>query len=545
MSIKILSPLVAGSIAAGEVVERPMSVVKELIENSLDAGASIIDVTVQGVHLENIRVHDDGRGISPEDLALALERHATSKLPHEDITKICTLGYRGEALPSIGAVADVNITSRQVGMDCAFLVSSRGGQIHRPKPAAGREGTLVEVSGLFLRHPARLKFLKSSKTEAASIREVVAAASLAYPHVEFRVSINGTRSIFPSRPSLIDRAYDVLGGAVANDALALCVDADGIHVSGFACIPSASRSDASGIRCSVNGRPVTDKIVRSAVKAAYSSLIGPGRHPQAYIDLTVPLDFVDINVHPRKAEVRFMKPKIVSDCIIRAITNALAGSGLKSPSALPDLALKLSQSSEISADDTMRRPLGKFLHQVSDSWLICETADGIVIIDQHAAHERVILERLKQQIDDITAPVFRYPTPKQIDVTLLEAAAIYDNLSTFKRCGFEVLVNENTVSLLSVPAILIDCKPEDLLGVILRCAIESVEDELLNEVMWEKLATAACKAAIKAGDRITPERADLFLREIEATPNASYCNHGRPTVAYLTNSNIAKLFSRG
>jgi DNA mismatch repair protein MutL len=480
-----------------------------------------------------------------DDLALSLHRHATSKLTNDDILKVLTLGYRGEALPSIATVADVSIISRTAEMDCAFMVRSCHGDLQAPRPSAGQYGTIVEVLDLFARHPARQKFQKSAKTEAAAIREVLAAIALCFPSVDFRFSVNGTEGRYQARESIKDRCADVLGKDFQGNGIEVAHQMGDIRIDGVTCIPTAARSDASGIRLSVNGRPIADKMLKAAVQAAYASLIGPGRHPQAYIAITLPSNLVDINVHPRKAEVRFMRPSDVATAVRQAVEHALDHSGLRSPISLPDLARTLASENEIGVDDRRRLPLGQFVGQTNGSWLISETADGIVIIDQHAAHERVILERLKQHMDGVTIPAFVYPEPVSIDVSFSDATCVDEAAEVYADLGFKTRVAGEVVQLIAVPSVLADVSPKSLVTLVVRCAVDGVGAGVLKEALWEKLATAACKAAIKAGDDLTPERADLLLREIEATPNASYCNHGRPTVAFLKNEDIAKLFARG
>lgn len=544
MSIRILPAHVAARIAAGEVVERPASVVKELVENALDSGASRIEISVRGDKLVTVIVTDDGRGMGPDDLGLALCRHATSKLVDDDILKVSTLGYRGEALPSMAAVATVRITSRPKGQDVAFSIASVSGKASQPRPSAGKPGTRVEVSELFESHPARLKFMKSRRTEAAAVREVIADLALSRHDVEFRFDVMGTEGSFAARSTLSARASDVIGQDFAKDAFEVMHVEEGIAVRGLACIPAASRTDASGLRFCVNGRPVADRLLRGAVQSAYSALIGPGRHPRVFLSVEVPPHNVDVNVHPRKSEVRFFRPSDVAGAVTRAIEKAFAQSGLRSPSAIGDLARLMSMASTIDAGDRRRLPLGRFLGQANGSWIVSETADGIVIIDQHAAHERVIMERLRQSAL-FSEGVTRYPQPRRSEVSPSEAAAVHDSLETIGQMGFSMRAGDSHVELLSVPSALGDCDPDELCSMIVRCASDGSEAGLIGQALWEKLATAACKAAIKAGQSLTPERADALLREIEATPNAAQCNHGRPTVAFLSGGDIARLFARG
>jgi len=541
-SIRVLPPHVAARIAAGEVVERPASAVKELVENALDAGAANVEVTARGESLLDLTVADDGHGMSPEDLAKCLLRHATSKLEGDDLRKVSTLGYRGEALPSMAAFATVRVTSKPKGQDVAFTVASGGNASVRP--CSGKDGTRVEVSGLFESHPARLKFLKSRKSEAAAIREAVYAAALPRPEVGFRLSIGGAEARFPQRATLRDRAADVLGREYADDSVDLSHVEGELSVKGLACLPSAARPDPSGMRFYVNGRPVADKGLRAAVQSAYASLIGPGKHPKALVMIEAPGWMVDVNVHPRKAEVRFMRPAEVSSAVIAAIGKALSSSGLRSPSALPDLARRLAQISDSPSGDRRRLPLGKYLGQANGSWIVAETADGIVIVDQHAAHERIVLERLKASGAAASSGSFRYPSPRRREVSPAAAASVHDALGTLRPAGFDIDAGDGHVALLAVPSELATTDPDEILDLVVASTLSGAESGLMGEALWERLATAACKAAIKAGNELSPEEADALLRDIEATPNASWCNHGRPTVAFLKDSDIARLFAR-
>ena len=544
MAIRVLPPLVAARIAAGEVVERPASVVKELVENALDAGASSVEVVLRGDGLASICVSDDGAGMPPEDLALALCRHATSKLVDDDLLKVGTLGFRGEALPSMAAVATVRISSRPKGQDVAFGVMATDGKASTPRPCAGGYGTRVEVGDLFSLHPARLKFLKSGRAETAAAKEAVQALALSRPDVAFRFTANGNAAHYPARRTLVERAADVLGPEFRSDSIPVSWSEGAIAVEGLACLPSATRSDASGMRFLVNGRPVSDRTMRAAVLSAYAKAIGSGRYPRAVISVTLPPGAVDVNVHPRKAEVRFSRPAEVASAVASAVGAALDGSGLRTPSALADMARRLAVAADPGDGDRRRLPLGRFLGQANGSWIVAETAAGIVIIDQHAAHERVVMERLRQASEGSVGET-RYPSPRWADVTPSEAAAVHDAAPVLRSMGFDARAGDSSVELLAVPSVLSGCDPDGLLELVVRCASEGAESGLLGEALWERLATAACKAAIKAGQELTPERADALLREIEATPNASWCNHGRPTAAFLDNEAIARLFARG
>lgn len=547
MAIRVLPANVAAMIAAGEVVERPSSVVKELIENAIDAGATKIDVSVRGSNHGTLTISDNGAGMPPEDLALALQRHATSKMDHDRLSMVTTLGFRGEALPSIAAVAFVRVTSRPPGQDVAFSVSqSYGGPMQAPRPCAGGHGTRIEVDGLFDNHPARLKFLKSAKTERAWIRYVVERSALANPHVAFSLQFsNGEPVRFRGQQSLEQRIDDVFGDPLRSDGLSVDHGRDGVSVRGVVTMPSAmEKAGSSTVEFFVNGRHVTDRSLHAALQQPYRELTGTEGFPHAVIMIDLPPSEIDINVHPRKSEVRFFDRPLISTVLSEAIAAALHGAGLRSPGSIAGLAKSLAARQDINVDDPRRLPLGRYIGQANGSWLVAETIDGLVIIDQHAAHERVILERLKEASSDLCETVVRLPTAVLKPCSDFDAAAVEEYADVFSTMGFALAVRARSVSLLSYPSVLSSCDPVELLEMLVANAIRGTASGMMREAMWEMLATAACKAAIKAGHELTPDRAEALLREIERTPSASHCNHGRPTVAFLNNADLGKLFER-
>jgi DNA mismatch repair protein MutL len=546
MPIRVLPDRVAATIAAGEVVERPASVVKELVENALDAGSTRIDIVVRGAKLSCISVTDNGPGMDQADLPLSLARHATSKLPDDRLDRISTLGFRGEALPSIATVASVRLTSRTKGQDVAFSVSqSFGGEVSKPRPSAGGLGTRVDVEGLFDRHPARLKFLKSDATERAWVRYVVDREALANPGVRFSLDLQGSRgAIIYSPETASRRAGRVCGEPLAGNGIEVLLEKNGVSVAGLTTMPSALEKSASGADFFVNGRHVSSRGLSAAVQQPYRELVGAEGYPHCVLMISVDPSEVDVNVHPRKAEVRFRDEAAICSVVTEAISAALASAGLRSPKALAGLAKSLAVRHDAELGDRRRLPLGRYMGQANSAYIVAETIDGLVIIDQHAAHERVVMERLKAASVDLEETVVRLPSPVVRQCDVFETAAVADAREVLYGLGFKTEVSPRGVELQAYPSVLTGCGPAELLEMLVDCCVRGSTSGLLGEAMWETIATAACKAAIKAGHELTPDRADALLREMEATPNISHCNHGRPTVAFLNSMDLGRLFER-
>lgn len=540
MSIRILPQQVAARIAAGEVIERPSSAVKELVENALDASATSVEVQVSGDRLGRIVVRDDGIGMEPSDLGMCLLRHATSKLPDDRVIEPVTLGFRGEALPSIAAVASVRVTSRPPGQDVAFSVSSRDGSIAPPRPTSGGFGTSVSVDDLFENQPTRLKFLKSRKAEAARIREVVEAAALSSPTVAFRLSLAGYECRYPARTSLKERAADVLGAGFAAAVEASVSAPDGTIVNAVACLPAA-KSRPGEFHLSVNGRPVRDRAASSAAQSAYASFFGPDRRPMCVVSVSADPSRVDVNVHPRKAEVRFLDHASVASMVNAAVTKALGAAGLPS-GGLGGIPGSSFLGDAVPTDDRISMPLGRLLGQAGKSWLVTETEDGIAIVDQHAAHERVLMERLRSGLGRQAS--IRLTQPVTVPCSPSAAATVSECSPDLGAVGFEIRAEVRHAELLAVPAILADADPFAIAAALVGRAEGGALAGAAKSAMWETLATAGCRAAVKAGQRLDEASADALLREIEATPAAGRCNHGRPTVLRLSHEEIARLFGR-
>jgi DNA mismatch repair protein MutL len=594
MAIRALPPNLVNRIAAGEVVERPASVVKELIENAIDAGATRIDVTATAGGLGLIRVADDGSGMDQDDLVLSVERHATSKLAGDDLANILTLGFRGEALPSIGSVARLAIQSRARGADNAYEVSIDAGRKSKPKPVALTQGTTVEVRDLFYATPARLKFMKSERAEWTAIAEMVKRLSLAKPEIAFGLT-NGERNVLrlpAGAPGLTDLALNriglILGQNFVADALPVSATRGGLHVEGFAGLPTLHRPNALQLHLIVNGRPVRDKLLSTSVRAAYGDLMPNGRYPMVVLYVGLPPDEVDVNVHPAKAELRFRDAQEIRSLIIGALREALGNAGHRATSSLSQVALghmmrpgephrpylprSLLPMSGLSAEygfsdrsqtslpplaptadartheeevSATSYPLGAARAQVHDMFIIAETEDSVVIVDQHAAHERLVYERLKSSYANggIARQILLIPEVVELDAEAADrlGAASAD----LEQLGLVLEpFGQAAVVIREVPALL---GQGDLKNLLRDLADELAEGEgglVVSERLDHVLATMACYGSVRAGRRLNAQEMNALLRDMERTPFTGQCNHGRPTYVELKLADIEKLFQR-
>ena len=600
MAIRELPPNLVNRIAAGEVVERPASVVKELIENAIDAGASRIDILATAGGLGVIRVTDDGVGMDASDLALSVERHATSKLADGDLSHILTLGFRGEALPSIGAVARLAIQSRARGAAQAYEVAVDGGRKSALKPAALGEGTRVEVRDLFYATPARLKFMKSERAESGAIADMVKRLALAKPEIAFSLA-NGERTTLrldPCPPGLIDhglaRLGRILGEDFVTDALPVSASRGEVALEGFAGLPTLHRPNAAQLYLVVNGRPVRDKLLAGTVRAAYGDLLPQGRYPMLALFLTLPPQDVDVNVHPAKTELRFRDPNGVRSLLIGAVRDALGKAGHRATASLSQGALDrmarpepsvtppqgfsqrqgyygspsrsfgfaeraqapLSPLAEPSGDmravtDNQQEaayPLGAARAQVQDTFIIAETSDALVIVDQHAAHERLVYERLKRAFANGGIARQMLLIPEVVELDAETAASLCSASGELERLGLVIEpFGASAVVVREVPSLLGTFPVKDLLKDLADELAERESEEgsrLLAERLDHVLSTMACHGSVRAGRRLTPEEMNALLRDMEKTPFTGQCNHGRPTYIELKLADIEKLFSR-
>ena len=600
MTIRRLDPVLADRIAAGEVVERPSAAVKELVENALDAGAARIDVTIEGGGQRLIRVIDDGAGMDRDDLALCVERHATSKIPDGDLTNIATLGFRGEALPSIGSVALLDIVSRRPESDHGWGLRVEFGAASAPSPTALSRGTRVEVRDLFAATPARLKFLKSERAEAQAVADVVKRLAMAHPGVRFSLGGEGLagfdhQACPDSRDGLLARLTQVLGREFRENALTVEAERNGVRLWGFAGLPTWHRANALAQYVFVNGRPVRDRQIAGAIRAAYMDYLSSDRHPSLALFLDCPANSLDVNVHPAKAEVRFADPGLIRGLVIGALKQSLASAlhratpslaaaavehfvqrpqaGLfsrpaplanwdwrASPSANPDVtglsdgeqavydappaADARPHEQSIEAAD-LDAPLGAARAQLHETYIIAQTRDGLVLVDQHAAHERLVYERLKRERAQSGVARQSLLSPLVVDLDEADVARLVEAADLLASLGLAIEpFGPGAVAVHETPATLKIGAVEALLRDLADSLAEGGQAAPLESRLDHVLATMACHHSVRAGRRLAPEEMNALLREMERTPGSGQCNHGRPTYVELKLADIEKLFGR-
>ncbi|MEO6263736.1 MAG: DNA mismatch repair endonuclease MutL [Luteimonas sp.] len=596
MTIRQLPDTLINQIAAGEVVERPASVVKELVENALDAGARRIDIDLEEGGVRLIRIRDDGGGMAADDLPLAIARHATSKIASlDDLEAVATLGFRGEALPSIASVSRFMLASRHEGSEQGAALQVDGGRIGVVAPAPHPQGTTVEVRDLFYNVPARRKFLRAERTELGHIEEWLRSLALARPDVELRVSHNGK----PSRryracpeaggDSILassDRLLETLGEEFARNALRLDYSGAGLRLHGWIAQPVYNRASADQQYLYVNGRSVRDRSVAHAVRQAYADVLFHGRQPAYVLFLELDPRAVDVNVHPAKHEVRFRESRLVHDFVYRTLQKALArtragiapaATDVVPPSraatsswGMPQSNLSLSvdearagyaalygQSPEAAGEpgtymplpattDATLPPLGHAIAQLHGIYILAETAEGLIVVDMHAAHERIGYEKLKAAHDGVGVRIQPLLVPQMVAVSEREAETAERESATLAELGFEVSRGGlQTLLLRGVPALLADGDVEALLRDVLADLHEHGGSRRIAEARDELLATMACHGAVRANRRLTIPEMNALLREMEATERSGQCNHGRPTWARFSLAEIDKWFLRG
>lgn len=621
MTIRILSPHLVNQIAAGEVIERPASAVKELVENALDAGARRITVRLRQAGKALISVTDDGKGMTVEELPLALERHATSKLPDDNLFDIHTLGFRGEALPSIASVSRLTLTSRPRGEAEGWSLKVEGGMVHPPQPVAAAEGTHVEVSDLFYATPARLKFLRGEQTELGHIVEILNRLALANPDVAFRC--------FSEQKTVLDymagapwheisegsacppRLASVLGDDFAQNALPVWAETEGYRLQGWVGLPTLNRGTASHQFLFINGRPVRDKVLQGAVRAAYQDYLARERHPMLALFLTVPTDVVDVNVHPTKSEVRFQDATWVRGFLVSSMKSALREGGFQAATTVANQALasfipstsantyartsevqpllsplesapsvktytpassysghsgprasfqnQLSEGGALYQRSLLERtagtlapeplseahPLGAACAQVHQTYIIAQNHEGVVIVDQHAAHERLVYEGMKRALAGGVVARQTLLIPEVVTLSEHEVQLLMGHLETLEKLGIALEpFGATSVLVRETPALLGDFN--------IRALIQDLAGELaewgtafsLHEKIGEICGTIACHGSVRAGRTLTIPEMNALLREMERTPYSGQCNHGRPTYVTLKKADLEKLFGR-
>ena len=600
-------------IAAGEVVERPASAVKELVENAIDAGATQIDVSLGSGGKTLILVEDNGHGMSAEALALAIERHATSKLPEGDsgnrMFQIASLGFRGEALPSIGAVAHLELTSRAAEDDSAHRVRVNGGKVSAVIPAAGTRGTRVEVRDLFFATPARLKFLKSERAETTAVSDILKRLAMAHPAIGFSLTSDGHKTFaYPpesGEDGQLKRLGAILGRDFADNAVPVMAERDGVRLYGFAGLPTFNHATAQKQYLVVNGRPVRDKLLNGAVRGAYQDFLAGNRHPALALFIELPSDALDVNVHPAKTEVRFKDAGLIRSMIVGGLRAALAEAGHRASTTVAGQTMAAFRSghmgghmggnmgdagrqgdfaaaqnfqaplgpstenmgegmAEAAADwlstpqaaaamaepAPAHLPLGLARAQLHETYVLAQTHDGFVIVDQHAAHERLVYERMKAQIAEAGIKRQILLVPEIAELEEEAAAILLARADELAELGFVIedfgpaQAGRKAVMLREVPAM--------LYGADLKLMLADMAEEMrelgaglaLKEKLEEIAGTLACHTSVRAGRRLNTDEMNALLRDMEATPNSGQCNHGRPTYVELKLADIERLFGR-
>ncbi len=605
--IRQLDDAAINRIAAGEVVERPASAVKELVENAIDAGATRIAIDIADGGKTLIRVTDDGCGIAPEDLPLALSRHATSKIDGSDLLNIHTFGFRGEALPSLGAVGRLSITSRVPGANAASIAVS-GGKMEAVKPAALRAGTVVELRDLFFATPARLKFMRTDRAEAQAIGDTVKRLAMAEPSVTFtlrdvsgggegRVTFRADRENGDLFDALHARLARVIGREFAENALQIDATREGIRLYGYTALPTYSRGAAVAQYLFVNGRPVRDKMLTGALRAAYFDFLSRDRHPAAALFIDCDPTLVDVNVHPAKSEVRFRDPGVARGLIVSALRHALAEAGHRAsstvanatlgamrpeaPQPVPARVYQMDRPSQAARQAAYRAqspgfaelardysgsiveptpvvapvtaeepapqdlPLGAARGQVHENYIIAQTADGMVIVDQHAAHERLVYEKLKTQMAENGVAAQALLIPEIVELSEGDCARLMAVADDLSRLGLTLEpFGGGAIAVRETPAILGEVDARAMILDILDELADQGDSQMVQARIEAILSRVACHGSIRSGRRMRAEEMNALLREMEATPHSGQCNHGRPTYVELKLSDIERLFGR-
>ncbi len=593
--IRQLDDAAANRIAAGEVVERPASAVKELVENALDAGASRIDITIAHGGKTLLKVSDDGHGIPEAELPLALARHATSKIDGSDLLNIRSFGFRGEALASLGAVSDLVVTSRALGASAASSLTVAHGRPGSVRPAARSAGTEVAATGLFRATPARLKFLRTARAETQAITDTVKRLAMAAPGVAItvtdtsqggagRVLLRLDAHLGPD--ALRARLAAKLGRAFAENAIPIDAARDGLHLSGFAALPTYSRGAAVSQFLFVNGRPVQDRLLIGALRAAYSDLLSRDRHPAAALFVTCDPEAVDVNVHPAKAEVRFREPGVVRGLIVSGLRHALAEAGHRASTTVADATLgaftperppapvyqmdrarpqpmpgfaedpgwaaarvepgpSAEERPGTGPDEALSLPLGAARAQVHETYIVAQTDTGIVLVDQHAAHERLVYEKLKTRMRENGVPRQALLIPEIVELPADAAARVLEEAEALARAGLAVeAFGPGTLCIRETPAILGQVDAAALVRDVADALLDQNASDVVEERLHAVLSRMACHGSVRAGRRMSAPEMNALLREMEATPHSGQCNHGRPTYVSLSLTDLERLFGR-
>ena len=605
MRIRHLPDYLVNQIAAGEVIERPAAAIKELVENAIDAQATNIDIDIRNGGKSLIIIRDDGIGMSNEELTAALDRHATSKLPDDDLVNIEHLGFRGEALPSIGSISRLTIKSKAINQNDAWELSVHGGTKQDIIPSAQTQGTTIEVKDLFYATPARLKFLKTDRSEYAAVKDMISRIAMAFPHVAFKLSHDGQVKLHlpQEQGNLLDQRRErlsaLLGKEFGENSFSVDAEREGIKISGYASLPTLSRGTTQHQYLFVNGRPVKDRLILGCVRAAYMDVLHHGRHPLVALYIDIPPEQVDVNVHPAKTEVRFRDAGLVRGLIISALKHALLKDGQVTSSTLSTQILGKMSSNHATSPLPMSRgahpavpsyyanhnlaekaqelysplssqalqlddfqptarmeealpqesvsfPLGAARAQIHENYIIAQSDEGLVIVDQHAAHERLVYERFKTQMDTGKIESQGLLVPEIIDMDETRSNLLIEHQEMMQKLGLEVeIFGAGSIAVQAIPAIMSGkVNIKELLNDIIDEISEHDTAQKLEKSIHEILSTMACHGSVRSGRRMNADEMNALLRQMEETDNAAHCNHGRPTFIKLELKDIEKLFGR-
>lgn len=598
--IKRLPSHIINQIAAGEVVERPAAVIKELVENAIDAGATSLDITVVHAGRTLIRIVDNGQGMTPEDLELSVERHATSKLPTHNLFAITTLGFRGEALASIAAISRMRITSRHQNSQDAWCLRMEGGQKFDLEPASHPVGTTIEIQDLFYSTPARLQFMKSDRTEMDQINDTVKKLAICHTGVAFR--LHNDQKIILDVPALSDgqdgsaelkRLQTIIDPQFINNAVPFLYETEGLSLSGWASLPTLNRPSTSGQYYFVNGRPIRDKLLQTAVRLGYQDVLAHDRHPLLIMKMTIAPEAVDVNVHPTKAEIRFRQPDQIRHVLTAALKRALTQVGGRTSDTIAETTLMKMQPSlapapnvfyasdkkpiatvsparaksvplparqlreDISrpiplsviqdsfADITAPLPLGEAKTQLHENYIVAQTEDSIVIVDQHAAHERILYEQMKQAMADNKVTRQLLLIPEMVNLDPSQQKTLMERQQELASWGLVIeAMGETTIVVREVPSIL--GQPD--IAALVKDLADDIQElghhERLQDSIETICGTMACHRSVRSGRRLSVEEMNALLRQMETTPSSGQCNHGRPTYVELKLADIERLFGR-
>lgn len=604
MTIRILPNNLVNQIAAGEVVERPASVIKELVENAIDAGATSIEINLVDGGKSLMIITDNGKGMSREELELAVERHATSKLPDDNLFNINFLGFRGEALPSIASVARVTIVSRAKESENAWKIEVNGGEKSAPVPAAAQQGTRIEVRDLFYATPARLKFLKTAQGETGQCVDIVNRIALANPQIAFYLNDDGKKKIaLQAQPgdlfdARLKRLSEVMGREFGENSLLIDAQRENLRISGYVSLPTLNKANSLSQYLFVNNRPVRDKLLLGAIKGAYQDVLAANRYPMCALFFDIDPAYVDVNVHPAKAEVRFYDNALVRGLLVSAIRHALNegsgrtsstlsladivqdkipdfdnlppradlgepvlpqrgfqyqgsyGGGSRRQAVLPELERNFSVKAEpereyLPEDTETVGPLGLAKAQFLDTYIISQSEDAIIITDQHAAHERIVMEKMKENLGKGKAASQMLLIPEVVDLSLSDKTRLLEAAEELAKLGLAVEeFGSSAIIVRETPALLGDCDVKALITDLAEEMAEWGKEYVLSEKLHLVCATMACHGSVRAGRRLNLDEMNRLLRDMEKTPHAGQCNHGRPTYIELKISDINKLFDR-